>query len=149
MRTGVREIVGAVLLLVLPIPFSAQKNDKDAKAAAPQRPKLALRAQPTVAISPARVVLTAELTGGSDDFEEYYCPTIRWEWGDLNSSESSLDCAPYEAGKTQIKRRYTMEHKFDRAGSYKVFFRLKHGSKEVAATSTMVKLQPGAQDLDP
>jgi hypothetical protein len=147
-RTGAREVVGAILLLVLPVSFSAQKNDKDVKLAEPQRPKLALRAQPAIAIAPARVVLTAELTGGADDFEEYYCPTVRWEWGDLSSSESSLDCAPYEAGKTQIKRRYTVEHKFDRAGAYKVFVRLKHGTKEVAATSAMVKLQPGAQDLD-
>src|SRR6266851_2167121 len=148
MRTGVGELAGAILLLVLPISFSAQKNDNNTKPVEPQRPKLALRAQPSIAISPARIVLTAELTGGTDDFEEYYCPTIRWEWGDLSSSESSLDCAPYEAGKTQIKRRYTVEHKFDRPGSYKVFFRMKHSTREVAAASTTIKLQPGAQDLD-
>jgi hypothetical protein len=148
MQTGAREI-GAVLLLVLAASLSAQKNSKDTKAPEPQRPKLSLRAQPAIAITPARVVLTAELTGGADDFEEYYCPTVRWEWGDLSSSESALDCPPYEEGKTQIKRRFTTEHRFEHAGSYKVFFRLKHGSKEVAAISTMIKLQPGASPEDP
>lgn len=148
MRTGLREVVGAALLLVLPMPFSAQKSDKDAKPAEPQRPKLSLRAQPAVSISPARVVFTAELTGGADDFEEYYCPTVRWEWGDLSSSESQLDCPAYEAGRTQIKRRFTVEHKFNRPGSFKVFFRMKHGTKDVGATSVMVKVQPGAQ-VDP
>jgi hypothetical protein len=147
MRTGARGITGAALLLVLAASLSAQKSGQksgnDAKAPEPQRPKLSIRAQPAIAIAPARVVLTAELTGGSDDFREYYCPTVRWEWGDLSSSESALDCSPYEEGKTQIKRRFTIEHRFEHAGSFKVFFRLKHGSKEVAAISTMIKLQPG------
>ena len=60
-----------------------------------------------VGIAPARVVFTAELVGGADDFEEYYCPTIEWEWGDGTTSESNVDCAPYEAGKSAIRRRYT------------------------------------------
>ena len=152
MRTGARGITGAALLLVLAASLSAQKSGQknDAKAPESQRPKLSLRAQPAIAIAPARVVLTAELTGGSDDFQEYYCPTVRWEWGDLSSSESALDCAPYEEGKTQIKRRFTIEHKFEHAGSFKVYLRLKHGSKEVAAISTTIKLQPGgAPDIDP
>jgi hypothetical protein len=146
---GISPLLVAVALTAS---LSAQKNDKDAKspvAGEAQRPKLALKAQPSIGIAPARVVLTAEFTGGSNDFEEYYCPTVRWEWGDLTSSESSMDCPPYEAGKTEIKRRFTVDHRFDRAGSYKVYFRIRHGSKEVAATSTTVKLQPGVHDIDP
>ena len=61
-----------------------------------ERPKVSLRAQPSVSVAPARIVLTAELQGGSDDFEEYYCPSIEWEWGDDTSSESSSDCEPVE-----------------------------------------------------
>jgi hypothetical protein len=155
MRTSACGIAPLVVAAALAASLSAQKNDKDAKSpvspvgSEAQRPKLALKAQPSIGIAPTRVVLTAEFTGGSNDFEEYYCPTVRWEWGDLSSSESATDCPPYEAGKSEIKRRFTVDHKFDRAGSYKVYFRIKHGSKEVAATSTTIKLQPGAHDIDP
>jgi hypothetical protein len=152
MRTSASAIAPLVVAAALAVSLSAQKNDKDGKGPAtsdPRRPKLSLKAQPSVGIAPARVVLTAELSGGSNDFEEYYCPTVRWEWGDLSSSEASMDCPPYEAGKTEIKRRFTVDHRFDRSGSYQVYFRIKHGSKEIAATSTVVKLQPGLHDTDP
>jgi hypothetical protein len=140
----------AALVTASPLAQKNSKNDKDkdAKTASADRPKLTLIARPALAIAPARVVLTAELVGGANDFEEYYCPSVRWEWGDLSSSESGLDCPPYEEGKTEIKRRFTIEHNFDRAGSYKVYFRMRHGSKEVAATSITIKLQPGAHDID-
>jgi hypothetical protein len=121
---------------------AGQNKEQDSK----QRPRLNLRAQPPVGITPARIVLSAELVGGSDDFEEYYCPTVEWEWGDDTRSESTSDCAPYEAGKSEIKRRYTVEHTFRRAGAFKVYIRLKHRDKEVAASSTNVQIQPGAQE---
>jgi hypothetical protein len=145
-RATIGAALAAILTVIVAASPSAQKDDKRTEA---QRPKLALHAQPSVVIAPGRVVLTAELTGGSDDFEEYYCPTVVWEWGDLTSSESTLDCAPYEAGKTPIKRRFTVDHKFDRAGSYKVYFRMKRGSKELTATSVTVKVQPGRDITDP
>src|SRR5712692_4647310 len=95
----------------------AKESTKEQEA---RRPKLTLRSQPMVAVTPARVVLTAELVGGSDDFEEYYCPTIEWDWGDDTRSESRTDCEPYEGGKSQIKRRYTVEHIFRRPGMFKI-----------------------------
>src|SRR5712692_6696918 len=88
----------------------AQKDDKEKDP----RPKVSLKAQPVVAMSPARVVLTAELTGGANDFEEFYCPAIEWDWGDDTRSESSSDCEPYEAGKSEIRRRFTVEHIYKR-----------------------------------
>src|SRR5262245_48769202 len=102
--------------------LTAQNSDKDTPDA--RRPKVTLRAQPSVGVAPVRVVFTGELAGGSDDFEEYYCPSIEWQWGDDTSSESTLDCDPYEAGKSQIKRRFTVEHMFRREGVYKVYFHL-------------------------
>jgi hypothetical protein len=145
-RGAFRVMTTAAAMVVVAASLSAQKDN--GKPAGGERPKITLTARPAVGIAPARVVLTAELVGGSNDYEDYYCPTVRWEWGDLTSSESGSDCAPFEAGKTEIKRRYTIEHTFDRAGSYKVFFRLKHGSKELAATSVTIKVQPGAHDND-
>lgn len=112
-----------------------------------RRPKLQLRSQPTIATSPARVVFTAELLGGADDFEEYYCAAVRWEWGDDTSSESNTDCPPYEAGKSQIKRRFTVEHVFRRAGTYRVLFHLKQRSRQVGTAITNIQIRPGARDF--
>jgi hypothetical protein len=119
-------------------PDRAGGKEQDAR-----RPKVTLRAQPPVAVAPARVVLTAELTGGSDDFEDYYCPSIEWEWGDDTVSESSADCDPYEAGKSQIKRRYTVQHQFRRPGAFKVYFHMKRKDKMLGSASAIVQMQPG------
>ena len=130
--------------LALPIAIAAdQKSDKDAADA--RRPKLTLRAQPVIAMSPARVVLTAELQGGSNDYEEYYCPTVEWDWGDGTHSASTNDCAPYESGKSEIKRRFTVEHVF-RAGMFRVTFRLKRRERAVAFASVQIQVRPGLRD---
>jgi hypothetical protein len=129
----------ACLALSAPSALSApQKSDKDE-----QRPKLQLHAQPPVSIAPSRVVLTAEMVGGASDFEEYYCPGVEWDWGDDTRSESTVDCDPYQAGKSEIKRRFTVEHVFRRPGNYKVFFRLKRRGKTVATASANVQVRPG------
>lgn len=116
------------------------QNDKELET---KRPRLTLRAQPAVAVAPARIVLTAEVSGGSDDFEEYYCPTVEWNWGDGTSSESSADCEPYEAGKSQIKRRYTIQHVFRLDGPSKIYFHLKRKDKILGSASTTIQVQPG------
>src|SRR5690606_20294601 len=84
------------------------------------RPRLTLRAQPNVAVAPARILLTVELVGGANDYQDFYCPTIVWEWGDDTRSESSSDCDPFVAGKSEIRRRYTVQHEFRRGGVYKL-----------------------------
>jgi hypothetical protein len=94
-------------------------------------------------MTPARVVFTAELMGGANDFEEYYCPTIEWDWGDDTRSESTIDCEPYEAGKSEIRRRFTVVHVFKRPGSFRVYFRLKQGAKAVANANTTVQIRAG------
>lgn len=119
----------------------AQRDTKSAKEEN-QRPKLSLKAQPNVGISPARIALTAELTGGANDFEEYYCPTVLWDWADGTESESTVDCEPYEAGKSEIKRRYTVQHTF-RAGAHKVWVRLKRNAKLLASANVTIQVQPG------
>ena len=125
--------------------FAGQKND-DSKGN--PRPRISLRAQPPMGMAPARIVLTAELVGGLNDFEEYYCPTVSWEWGDDTTSESTVDCEPYEAGKSEIRRRFTVEHVFRQEGPHKVFFRLKRRSKEVAAAWILVQVRPGVPQYD-
>jgi len=145
-----RRILIAVACLVLaaaPGVARAQQNTpKDPKEN--PRPRLVLRAQPIVAVAPARIVLTAELVGGANDFEEYYCPTVSWEWGDDTVSESTVDCEPYEAGKSEIKRRFTVQHIFRQEGSQKVFLRLKRRNKEVAVAWVTVAVRPGAPQFE-
>jgi hypothetical protein len=139
---------GAASLVVaatLGVSAGAQKADKDAKDNPDRRPKVTLKAQPVIAMAPARVVLTAELNGGANDFEEFYCPTVEWEWGDGTHSESSSDCAPYEPGKSEIKRRYTVEHVF-RAGAYRVMFHLKRSNRSVGNASVNIQIRPGLRD---
>ncbi len=121
--------------------LTAQKSDK--KDQEQKRPRMSLRAQPQVAVAPARITLTAELTGGSDDFEDYYCPSVEWDWGDDTHSESTSDCDPYEAGKSQIKRRYTIQHQFPRPGTYRIYIHLKQRDKVLGSANAMVQVQPG------
>lgn len=148
MFMSMRRVTGAVavcLIAVAPVLLAAQKDDKSGKDDDARRPKLTLKAAPLVSMAPARIVLTAELVGGSKDFEEYYCPSSEWEWGDGTQSESTLDCQPYEAGASEIRRRYTVEHVFS-AGSYRVVFRLKRHGKVVASTGVNLQIQPGLAD---
>jgi hypothetical protein len=123
-----------------------QKDDKDAKDQDAKRPKVTLKAAPIVSIAPSRVVLTAELVGGANDYEDYYCPTVEWDWGDGTQSESTADCEPYQPGKTEIKRRFTVEHVF-RAGNYRVAFRLKRRNRPMVAATANIQVRPGIRDI--
>ena len=51
------------LAVVLSTALTAAQNDKSSKDDDAKRPKIRLRVQPQVVIAPARVTLTAELTG--------------------------------------------------------------------------------------
>jgi hypothetical protein len=138
--------VGAVCLaLAVLTPVAAQQKDgKDQ----PRRPKLTLRAQPLISISPSRVVLTAELVGGPNDNEEYYCPEVQWEWGDDTRSASASDCEPYQAGKSEINRRFRVEHLF-RAGSYRIVLSLKRHDKTIDTASTSIQVRAGVDEIAP
>ena len=146
---GLRRMVASVatsVALAGTMAAAQQKDDKNPKEPDP-RPKVSLKAQPVIAMSPARVVLTAELTGGANDFQEFYCPAIEWDWGDDTRSEKSDDCAPYEQGKTEIKRRFTVEHVYRRAGNYRISFRMKRQEKVVGAATANVQIRPGLRDI--
>ncbi|MFN2447087.1 MAG: hypothetical protein ABR606_16095 [Vicinamibacterales bacterium] len=115
-------------------------NHKDAND---KRPSVSLRASPAVAFAPARIRLSAELRGGSDDFEALYCPVIEWDWGDGTTSSSAADCAPYEAGKSEIRRRYSVEHIYRAPGGYRIQFRLKKGTRINGFAQATVQVRAG------
>jgi len=119
---------------------SDDRDDKDKK------PKISVKANPTMGMSPARIVASADLNGGANDYEALYCPAVAWEWGDDTKSTTSADCDPYEAGKSEIKRRFTADHVYRQAGDYRIQFRLKKKDKSIAGGSTSVKIRPGLGD---
>ena len=108
-----------------------------------KKPSLSLKASPAIAFAPARITMQAELKGGSNDLEDFYCPTVEWDWGDLTTSVNEPDCSPYEAGKSEIKRRYTVQHQFKNPGGFNVMLRLKKGSRVVASANTQVQVRAG------
>ena len=137
--------VASLSMALAAAPSASHKDDK-AHDQDVKRPKVTLKATPIVSIAPSRVVLTAELVGGANDFEDFYCPTIEWDWGDGTQSSSTADCEPYEPGKSEIKRRFTIEHVF-RAGSYRVMFRMKRGDKALASATANIQVRPGIRDI--
>ena len=124
-------------------PLQASGADAQEKG---KKPSLTLKATPPIAFSPARVRVVAEFRGGADDYQQYYCPTIEWDWGDGTVSENTVDCDPYEAGKSEIRRRFSAEHTYHQSGGYKVYFRLKQKTKTVAAGSVSVRVRPGIRE---
>lgn len=105
------------------------------------KPKAALRVNPTLIFVPQRIVATAELTGGANDYQDYYCPKIEWDWGDETQSDASEDCDPYVAGTSEIRRRYTADHTYKEPGNYDVIFRMKQGSKTVLSLRQQIRAQ--------
>ena len=134
-------LLGAVFALAVSSgrPVDAQRNDD-------KKPSLSLRAQPPVGFTPLRVRVTLEVRGGADDTEEFYCPSIEWDWGDELKSESSEDCEPYKAGSSTIRRRYSAEHTYRDSGSFSIRFRMKQGNRVVASTSTNIQVREGIRD---
>ncbi len=120
--------------------LSAQRSGDDKK------PSLSLKATPPVGFSPLKVRLVVDVRGGSDDYEEFYCPSIEWDWGDGTVSRNSEDCDPYQSGKSTIKRRYSIEHVFRQPETVQVFFRLKQRDRVIAATSANIQVRPGVRD---
>jgi len=125
----------AALLIIAGTALQAEQGNK--------KPSLSLKASPAVSFAPSRVVLVAELKGGPNDNEEFYCPSVEWEWGDLTTSVAEADCQPYEPGKSEVKRRYTVEHQFKNPGAFKVYIRLKKGTKVIVQATAQLQVRPG------
>lgn len=115
-------------------------------AAAKDKPSVSIKANPSITFSPATVFFVAEVKGGPDDYQDFYCAAVEWEWGDETRDQSSADCEPYEPGKSLIQRRFIKQHRYQTAGDYRVQFRLKQKDKTVGAGSTTIKVRPGVRE---
>lgn len=118
----------------------------DSRESGDRKPSLSLRLSPPIGFSPLRVHAVVEVKGGSSDYQDFYCPAIEWDWGDGTISENSGDCDPYEAGKSEIRRRYSADHTFRQADAYRVSFRLKQKTRVVAGANFNVQVRPGVRD---
>jgi hypothetical protein len=111
-----------------------------------KRPNLTLYVTPTVAFAPVRVLLVAEVKGGADDDEEFYCPAIEWDWGDGTVSEASTDCPPFAQGKTRIQRRYSTEHLYREGGEFNVRITLKRNDRPFSSASNALEIRSALGD---
>lgn len=118
----------------------------DAAARAAPKITLAVKASPVMSFAPAKIRFVGELKGGPNDNEELYCPSVEWDWNDGTTSESSADCEPYQAGKSQIPRRFTIEHEYTMPGVYRVQLKLKKKSRVIISSSVHVEVngEPGS-----
>jgi len=109
-----------------------------------RKPRLELRASPRMALMPVTVLVTAELRGG-DEAEDFYCPSLEWDWDDGGRSVHEADCPPFRAGMG-LERRFTAEHAYRRPGSYSVKITLRRAARALAAATTLVQVRSGFGD---
>lgn len=145
-KSGVAQAFSLAFSALLALPLVSPASTLLAREQGNKKPSLSLKATPSISFAPARLTFLAEVKGGAEDHEEFYCPTVVWEWGDLTESTAEADCEPYEAGKSTIKRRYTVQHQFKNPGAYKVVIRLKKGSKVIASANTSITIRAGLTD---
>jgi hypothetical protein len=139
-----RAVCTVVAALACGVTFSAvvgAQRENEGK-----KPSLAFRATPPVGFSPLRVRVVVDVRGGADDYADFYCPSIEWDWADGTVSESSEDCNPYEPGKSTIKRRFTAEHTYRQSGQYQIYFRLKQKDRVVASGNGTVQVRAGVRE---
>jgi hypothetical protein len=140
-----RALCTLAAVIAIAFPFSRASTAQRA-GADDKKPSLSLRATPPVGFSPLRVRVVVDVRGGADDYADFYCPSIEWDWGDGTVSEASSDCEPYEAGKSSIQRRWTADHVYRQSGGYKIMFRLKQKNKAIAASTAHVQVRAGMRE---
>ena len=140
-RRALCTLVALAAALMASVLASAAQKD-----AADKKPSLSLKATPPAGFAPLRVHVAVDVKGGPNDYADFYCPTIQWDWDDGTVSETSEDCEPYQAGKSSITRRFSSDHVFRLSGEYRVTFRIKQKAKVVSSTTSSVTIRPGAAE---
>ena len=123
----------AILALVWPGVESTVVAGSDDEG---EKPSLSLKVSPGMATAPVRLRASVVARGGDDDYKDFYCATVEWEWGDGTVSEAAHDCAPYERGSSTVRRRFSATHTYREGGRYTVIFRLKQKDRIVGMTTS-------------
>jgi hypothetical protein len=133
-------------LAAIAVVLMASGHPSAQRDAADKKPSLSLKATPPAGFAPLRVHLVVDVKGGPNDYADFYCPTVHWDWDDGTISETSEDCNPYEAGKSTIRRRFSADHTFRLSGDYRLTFRLKQKDKVVSSATTTLTVRAGANE---
>jgi hypothetical protein len=131
----------ATVIATLGAPANAAQRTNDSK-----KPSVALKATPPLGFAPLKVRVIVDIKGGADDYEDFYCASVEWDWADGTTSGTSEDCDPYEPGKSAIQRRFTSDHTFREGGDYDVAFRLKQKSRIVSLAKGTVRVKSGIHE---
>jgi hypothetical protein len=123
------------VVVVMAFSIGAARKPSD-----PTKVDLTLRVNPAMAFAPARITLTAQLKGGTGVNEDFYCPTVEWDWGDGTISQSSADCEPFQPNKSEIQRSYVTQHVYKTGGEYTVKLLLKKAEKVVATATASLNI---------
>lgn len=111
------------------------------QVAAAEKPKLTLKASPSIGSPSTLFLFRATLTGGQES-EELYCLTAEWIWEEqADSSLNESDCPAYKEGETPIERTFTEEQSFRTAGSHLVRLVLHKGDRDIASAGTTVTIR--------
>jgi hypothetical protein len=140
-RAGCLSVAALATALAAGGPVNAGQRSDDNK-----KPSVAFKVTPPVGFTPLKVRVVVDLKGGANDYADFYCAKVEWDWADGNISGSSEDCDPYQAGKSEIQRRFTAEHIFRQSGEYDVAFRLKQKDRIVAYSKGTVRVRSGIYD---
>ena len=135
-----------VAVIAVTLAAAGRSATSFAPAEPPKKPSLALTASPTIAFTPAKVSFLGELKGGSDDYEDLYCPTVEWDWGDDTSSESTVQCEPYQSGTSRIQRRFSTQHEFKIPGAYRIQLKLKKKNKVIVSAPVQLQVNQGMRE---
>jgi len=130
--------------LTLGVPAGAGQRAGDDN----KKPSVTLKATPPLGFAPLKVRVVADIKGGANDYADFYCASIEWDWADGTTSEKSEDCDPYEAGKSTIERRLSAEHTFRQGGQFDVVLRLKQKTKVVGLGKVAVRVRTGLSEDD-
>jgi hypothetical protein len=140
-RRALCTLAALATALMASVHLSAAQRD-----AADKKPSLSLKATPPAGFAPLRVHLAVDVKGGANDYADFYCPTLQWDWDDGTISETSEDCNPYEAGKSSIQRRFSADHTFRLSGEHRLTFRLKQKDRVISSATTTITVRPGAAE---
>ena len=133
------------ICVVLSIGASGKESNRDQKDNG--KASLSLRATPMMAFAPVRITLAAQLKGAASDTEDFYCPTVEWDWGDGTISESSSDCEPFQLNKSEIQKSFMTQHVYKTGGQYEVRLLLKKADRVVAVASTSLNISRAINEI--
>ncbi len=128
------------------VALSIGASNKDPKDSG--KPSLSLRATPVMAFAPARITLSAQLKGVDGGKEDFYCPTVEWDWGDGTISQSSNDCEPFQPNRSEIQKSFVTQHVYKTGGEYEVRILLKKADRIVALGSASLNISRALNEGD-